>query len=81
MKDIEKEKFLKKIGILIKEKREKLGLSQEDFAEISGFHRTYISLIERGKRNISIYSLKKICNSLNIPLEDFLKEVGQRSEK
>ncbi len=44
-------------GENIKKVREKKGLSQEELANIAGFDRTYISLIERGKRNLSLMNI------------------------
>jgi len=46
--------------------RERLGISQEDFAEKCGLHRTYISAIERQKRSISLNNIQKIADALDI---------------
>ncbi len=56
---------LNNLGRQVRERREALGLSQEEFAEKCGFDRTYISLIERGRRNISLMNLVKIAYGLN----------------
>ena len=50
----------------LKEYRIKLGLSQEQFAEKCGLHRTYISSIERFQRNVSIENVQKIADALGI---------------
>lgn len=50
----------------LKKYRMEQGLSQEKFAEKAGLHRTYISLIERGKRNISLDNVDKIASALDI---------------
>lgn len=50
----------------LKKYRMQKGLSQEKFAELSGFHRTYISLIERGKRNITIDNIERVADALGI---------------
>lgn len=50
----------------IKDARTKLGLSQEELAERSGLHRTYIGGVERGERNITLGSLEKIAAALNV---------------
>jgi transcriptional regulator with XRE-family HTH domain len=47
--------------------RQEQHLSQEELAFSCNLHRTYISDIERGKRNISIDNIEKIATALNIP--------------
>lgn len=60
-----------KVGIRIKELRNKLGISQEELGFRSGVHRTYIASLEVGKRNISIATLDKIVKALDISLSEF----------
>lgn len=48
--------------------RNKLGFSQEELAERAGLHRTYISDIERGTRNVSLGSVERLARALNIPV-------------
>ncbi|PYE42685.1 helix-turn-helix transcriptional regulator [Paenibacillus barcinonensis] len=60
--------YLQKIGTTIKTLREEHGWSQEQFSFKSGLHRTYIGSIERGERNISVLNLKKIANTLEVPI-------------
>lgn len=50
------------------------GLSQEKLADKAKLHRTYISLVERKKRNISLNNVEKIARALNIPAYTLLKE-------
>ena len=50
----------------VKAYRMQLGLSQENFAEKAGLHRTYISAIECGKRSISLDNIQKIADALQI---------------
>lgn len=57
-------KVLHNLGSRVRAERESLGLSQEEFAEKCGFDRTYISLIERGKRNIALLNLEKVAKGL-----------------
>ena len=54
------------IGLKIKEIRNSLNLSQEDFAEKVGLHRTYIGQVERAEKNITLKNINKICYSLKI---------------
>ncbi|MDE6604867.1 MAG: helix-turn-helix transcriptional regulator [Clostridia bacterium] len=60
-----------RVGIRIKELRNKLGISQEELAFRSGVHRTYIASLEVGKRNISIATLEKIVNALEVKFSEF----------
>ncbi len=63
----------KEIGMRIRREREKLGLSREKFAEIVGLSTYYIGQIERGDRNMSIDTLFRISESLNISIDYILK--------
>lgn len=46
--------------------RTERGLSQEDFADMAGLHRTYISAVEREKRSIALDNVEKIAHALGI---------------
>jgi len=63
------------LGNRIKELRKQRGFSQEKLAEISGLHRTYISDIERGQRNVSFLNLVKISDALNISVYELFKGI------
>ncbi|MFC1986094.1 helix-turn-helix domain-containing protein [Chloroflexota bacterium] len=58
--------LLLKIGDNIRKVRKQRGYSQEEFADIAGFSRSYYTEIETGKRNISILNLIKIMEALNV---------------
>ena len=58
--------YLRIIGNNIREKRLKLGLSQNHIAEFSGVNRTYVGKIERGKANLSINLLVAIAESIDV---------------
>ncbi len=60
-----------KYGLRLKELRLKKGLSQEKLAEKSNLHRTYISSVELGNRNISIQNIQKIAIALECEIADF----------
>ena len=60
-----------KVGQRIKELRTKQGLSQEEFSFRCELDRTYITSLERGKRNISLTNLEKIANAFNMSLSEF----------
>jgi two-component system, response regulator len=54
------------LGAAIRSKRAELQLSQEDLAERAGLHRTYISDVERGARNLSLGSIEKLAHALEL---------------
>ena len=58
----------------LKEIRESKGLSQEKLAALAGVHRTYISMIERCQKNVTVSCLDKIASALNIDIIDLLHE-------
>ena len=66
----------KSFGRAIRNEREKLGLSQEDFAEKANVHRTYISSIELGKVSVGI----EVANSLAFALGLKFSELIKRAE-
>lgn len=50
--------------------RQQLHISQEQLADICGYHRTYIGAIERGERNITLGTLSALATALNVsPIE------------
>ncbi|MCX7950557.1 MAG: helix-turn-helix transcriptional regulator [Clostridiales bacterium] len=59
------------ISKTIKKLRLEKNLTQDDLAYLSGLDKTYISLIERGKRNPTVLSLYAICKALGISLSEF----------
>ncbi|HOU45129.1 MAG TPA: helix-turn-helix transcriptional regulator [Anaerolineaceae bacterium] len=68
------EDVLKRLGVRIRFLREQAGISQETLGLRSGLHRTYIGAIERGERNPSVLSLKKIVDALHIHFGDLFHE-------
>lgn len=59
-----------KIGNRIRELRKGQGLTQEELGERADLHNTYIGAIERGERNLSLDSIEKITNGLNIEIKE-----------
>ncbi len=55
-----------KLGIRIKQLRKEKGISQEELAFKAGLHRTYMSDVERGTRNVSIRNIEKIAKALSV---------------
>ena len=73
---------MKKIEILfgeaVRRKRLEVGLSQEEFADKAGIHRTYVSSIELGKVQVSIRIAAKLAEALQVPLSEIWKEIESR---
>lgn len=65
-------KILIKFGKKVKNLRKKSGLSQEDFAHKAGFHRTYIGMVERAERNITLMNIQKIAIALEVEITELL---------
>ena len=71
-----------KIGKRIREIRESKKISQEKLAELADLDRTYISSVEKGKRNISIENIEKITKALDHTLQDFFSsEIFNHKQK
>lgn len=63
------------VGERIRSIREERGYTQESLAEYGGLHRTYIGMVERGERNITLLNIIKIASALNIELVILLKDL------
>lgn len=67
--------ILARYGRVVRKIRLEQRISQEELAERSDLHRTYISDIELGKRNVSLENIERIAISLNKTLSEFFKEI------
>lgn len=72
---MEKTDLTIRFGNKIRELRKAKGLSQEDFADLCGFDRTYVSGIERGTRNPTLKALEILANALEVAIEDLFKGI------
>jgi len=72
---MEKVSIEKRLGDSIRNWRKRLNIAQDDLAQRSGFHRSYISDIERGSRNISLKSIEKIAEALGISVMTLFADV------
>ena len=70
---MDKEPILLRFGINVQEQRRSRQLSQEQLAELAGVHRTYIGMIERAEKNITLRNMERIANALHVPVTDLLK--------
>ncbi|MDL1894340.1 helix-turn-helix transcriptional regulator [Sphingobacteriales bacterium CHB3] len=64
----------RQLGVVIKRRREAACLSQEEFAEKSGVHRTYVSQLERGLKSPSVRVLSRMADALNCEAWELLRE-------
>lgn len=59
-------------GRNVQSARQAIGISQEELAFRAGVHRTYIGMVERAERSISLQNAKKIADALNVKLDTLL---------
>ena len=65
--------ILKRFGINVRDIRKSIGWSQENLADKSGLHRTYIGSIEKGGRNVSLINIERIAKALNVKIGKLLE--------
>jgi transcriptional regulator with XRE-family HTH domain len=63
--------ILKKFGVKVRDLRKQRNLSQEELADKARLHRTYIGMIERAEKNITLINIEKIANALDVRIKDF----------
>jgi len=66
-------KILQKFGQKVRSERLAQNLSQEELAIKAGVHRTYIGMIERAEKNITLLNIEKISNALGISVSKLLE--------
>ena len=64
-----------RFGTAVKFRREELGLTQEDLADKARIHRTYLSDVERGTRNLSLINIERLALALSITLPELFTKV------
>jgi transcriptional regulator with XRE-family HTH domain len=64
-----------RFGFAVKLRREELGLTQEDLAGRAGIHRTYLSDVERGSRNLSLVNIEKLAAALGVSMSELFRRV------
>ena len=65
--------ILKKFGKRVREERIRQKLSQEELADKAGVHRTYIGMIERAEKNITLQNIEKIAKALKTSIDNLMK--------
>lgn len=64
-----------RFGYAVKVRREELGLTQEDLADRAGIHRTYLSDVERGTRNLSLVNIERLAAALSMKMSELFAAV------
>jgi transcriptional regulator with XRE-family HTH domain len=69
-----KHEILNLFGENVRKQRRLLNISQEELAHRADLHRTYIGMIERAEKNITLVNIEKIANALEVKINDLLKQ-------
>ena len=64
-----------RFGKTVRNRRKKLGVSQEEFADLCELDRTYVGGVERGERNLSLINIEKIALAFRVSLSELFKGV------
>ena len=67
------ESIIIRFGKNVQRIRKEKNISQEKLAEYAGLHRTYIGMIERFERNITLINAEKVANALGIEISELIK--------
>ncbi|OGJ63200.1 transcriptional regulator [Candidatus Peribacteria bacterium RIFCSPLOWO2_12_FULL_55_15] len=67
----------KNFGKKIRQLRQEKGWSQEELGEKAKLHRTYIGMIERAEKNITLANIEKLSKALSVPLSSFFKDADR----
>jgi transcriptional regulator with XRE-family HTH domain len=68
-------------GNVVRKDRLKRGISQEELADLTGLHRTYISLLERGERNPSLKVISVLAPALGTTMAELISQVELEEQK
>ena len=67
-----KDSIIIRLGKRIREERMERNLSQEQLAELADVHRTYIGMVERGEKNITLLNIERIAKALKLSVSELL---------
>lgn len=73
--NIDNRRFLKELGIRLRQYRRERKWTQAELGKRCHLHRTFIGSVERGERNLSILGLRVIAKVLRVPLSELLVEI------
>lgn len=63
-----------RFGKLLREVRLSKGVSQEKLGDLAGLHRTYVSSVELGKRNVSLVNIERFATALGVSMRDLIPD-------
>jgi len=66
----------RELGVRLRKLRRKKGWSQEEFAAVSGLHRTYIGAVERGEKNLTLSTLHTLSETLDTTIAQLLRGIA-----
>ncbi len=69
--------LLYSFGDIIREKRKEKKMSQEDLAFKADLHRTYIGMLERAEKNITLENINKLAKALDLSISELLKNISE----
>lgn len=70
---MESREILMKFGKRVRQLRKEKNISQEELSFIADLHRTYIGMIERAEKNITLVNIEKIAKALNVEVSELFK--------
>jgi transcriptional regulator with XRE-family HTH domain len=63
-----------RFGAKLRQVRMQQGISQEKLAELAGLHRTFVSMVERGERNVTIATVEKLAQGLGCRMAELMPD-------
>jgi transcriptional regulator with XRE-family HTH domain len=66
-------------GARVRDRRLDLDMSQDELSARCGLHRTYISSIEQGRRNLALHNIAKLARALEIPVHELVRGIDDRN--
>lgn len=77
---VHRERLLKQFGLIVRRRRDFLGIPQDELAYRARLHRTYISLVERGKRNPTLEVMQALAKALQTSMTEMMTELERRRD-
>ena len=78
---VDRDRWLKAVGYAIRQFRNEIGVSQEELGYRAGLHRTYVSDVERGRRNPTAVTLLSLAHTLGTTPSELLRVAEDRLGK